>query len=231
MISPGELAKIPLFDGLGPEELGYLSRCVPDIRVVPGEYIVQEGDTRALYITIEGHMEVTKLVDGVERVIGNRLPGALFGEAPMVLNTPFPASLRAVLPSRVTRVGATEFHTLATMAPEPDLVVVGPRFDPAVQDLPTFLDGNREPFDFLQPADPLVAKLPCGPEAARACWTGARSVPAGNHGTRHLRHRRRAGRIGQAHRLGRRRGQHGDRFRAQISAKPRRLTPGQRTSV
>ncbi len=191
MISPEELAKIPLFDGLGSEELGYLSGCVPDIRVVPGEYIVQEGDTRALYITIEGHMEVTKLVDGVERVIGNRLPGALFGEAPMVLNTPFPASMRAVLPSRVTRVGPKEFHTLAAMAPdisarlgtaaasrieglrsiaakppEPDLVVVGPRFDPAVQDLRTFLHGNRVPFDFLLPEDPLVAKLSCGPAAA-----------------------------------------------------------------
>lgn len=191
MITPDELAKIPLFEGLGPAELSYLAQCVPDIRVLLGEYVVQEGDARALYVTIDGHMEVTKLVDGVERVIGNRLPGALFGEVPMVLNAPFPASLRAVQPSRVTRIGPKEFHTLAAMAPdvsarlgtaaasrleglrsiaakppEPDLVVIGPRFDPVVQALRAFLHGNRVPFDFLQPEDPQVARLRCGPAAA-----------------------------------------------------------------
>ena len=184
MITVEELATIPLFAALGPDELDYLARTVPDIRAVPGEYVVHEGDGRALWITVEGRFEVTKLVDGVERQIGKRVHGELFGEAPMVLNTPFPAAMRAAEPSRVIRVDPKVFHTLAAAAPEvsaalgaaalarieglksiasqppaPDLQVIGPRWDPDVHALRSFLHGNRVPFDWLPPDEPAAARL------------------------------------------------------------------------
>jgi thioredoxin reductase (NADPH) len=110
MITADELARIPLFAKLGAAELSYIARTAPDIRLVAGEYVVHEGESRALFITIEGRLQVVKLVDGVERVIGNRTHGALFGEVPMMLNAPFPAGLRAAEPSRVIRIGAKEFQ-------------------------------------------------------------------------------------------------------------------------
>ena len=106
MITTDELRAIPLFSTLADKELAYLARTAADIQLSPGEYAVHEGETRAFFAVIEGKLEVTKIIDGVETVIGIRGPGELFGEVPMVLNTPFLASMRAVEPSRVTAPGA-----------------------------------------------------------------------------------------------------------------------------
>jgi len=184
MITAEELSRLPLFAKLGPDELAYLARSVPDIHAAPGEYLVHEGDGRALWITVDGRFEITKMVDGVERVIGKRIAGELFGEVPMVLNTPFPAAMRAAQPSRVIRIDPKVFHTLAADAPDisadlgaaalsriqglkniasephaPDLQVIGPRLDPAVHALRNFLNGNRLPFDWLAPDDPACGRL------------------------------------------------------------------------
>ena len=184
MITPAELRSIPLFSKLGDNELEHLARNVADIRARPGEYIVNEGESRALFVTIEGKQEVTKVVEGLERVIGIRNPGELFGEVPMMLNTPFLASLRALEPSRVIRIEAKEFHAIAAMAPEisatvgaaafdrleglhdiaaqppsPELLVIGPRWDPQCHELRDFLERNQVPFDWLTPDEPVSAAL------------------------------------------------------------------------
>ena len=119
--------------------------------------MAHEGEGRFLAVVVEGKTELTKLVNGVEQVIGVRLPGELGGEIPMTLGTPLPASMRAVEPSRVLKVTVEVFHTLAAMAPEvsatvgaaalerlemlrnataqplePAMFVIGPRLDPGV---------------------------------------------------------------------------------------------------
>ena len=48
-----------------------------DIHLIPGEYVGYEGEGRSLAIVVEGKTELTKLVNGVEEVIGVRLPGEL----------------------------------------------------------------------------------------------------------------------------------------------------------
>ena len=88
-----------------------------DIHLIPGEYVGHEGETRSLAIVVEGKTELTKLVNGVEQVIGVRLAGEVGGEIPMTLGTPLPASMRAVEPSRVLKVTVEVFHMLAAMAP------------------------------------------------------------------------------------------------------------------
>src|SRR5271169_3662963 len=118
MFSIDELATIPLFSALAQKELEYLAGAVEDIHLIPGEYVAHEGEGRSLAIVVEGRTELTKLVNGVEQVIGVRLPGELGGEIPMTLGTPLPASMRAVEPSRVLKVTVEVFHTLAAMAPQ-----------------------------------------------------------------------------------------------------------------
>jgi thioredoxin reductase (NADPH) len=118
MITPDELAGIPLFSSLGPRELDYLEREVEDVHLVPGEYVAHEGESRFLFVVVEGRAEITKLVNGTERVIGIRGPGELAGEIPMTFGTPLPASMRAIEPSRVLRLSVTVFHTVAAMAPQ-----------------------------------------------------------------------------------------------------------------
>lgn len=184
MFTIDELATIPLFSTLGEKELEYLAGSVEDIRLIPGEYAAHEGEGRFLAVVVEGRTELTKLVNGVERVIGVRLPGEVGGEIPMTLGTPLPASMRAIEPSRVIKLTVEVFHTLAAMAPEvlatvgaavldrmemlrnataqplePSLFVIGPPLDPVVHDCDSFLHRNEIPYQRLDPNDAAAVQL------------------------------------------------------------------------
>ncbi|RDH79810.1 pyridine nucleotide-disulfide oxidoreductase [Mycolicibacterium moriokaense] len=179
MFTIDELATIPLFSTLQRRELEYLAGEVEDIRVAPGEYVAHEGEGRALAVVVEGKTELTKVVNGVERVIGVRLPGELGGEVPMTLGTPLPASMRAVDASRVLKLSDEVFDTLSAMVPRvsaqvsaaasermdmlrtasaepaaPAMFVIGPRLDPGVHACDSFLHRNRIQFERLDPDDP-----------------------------------------------------------------------------
>ena len=178
MFTIEELASIRLFCELGEKELEFLADAVEDIHIIPGEYVAHEGDGRFLAVVVEGTTELTKVVNGVERVIGVRGPGELGGEVPMTLGTPLPASMRAVDPARVLKLTVEDFHTLAAMAPqisatvgaaavermemlrsataqppEPALFVIGPRLDPGVHSCDSFLRRNQIPYERLDPDD------------------------------------------------------------------------------
>src|SRR5262249_49170382 len=77
MFTVDELATIPLFSELGEKELEFLAGAVEDIHLIPGEYVAHEGEDRFLAVVVEGKTELTKLVNGDERVIGVRGPGEL----------------------------------------------------------------------------------------------------------------------------------------------------------
>jgi thioredoxin reductase (NADPH) len=191
MLSVDELRKIPLFSSLLPKELDYLARTVPDIRVERGDYVAHEGDSPCLVVVVEGELEVTKIIDGEERVLGDRVPGELYGEPTVVLNVPCLASLRAVQTSRVIRIEPRVFHALAAAAPEVAATVarealgrvgglqdlaqspvpvavrlIGPNLLPSVYALRDFLHRNQVEFEWLAPEDPVVRTLPLGPEGS-----------------------------------------------------------------
>jgi thioredoxin reductase (NADPH) len=84
-----ELASVPLLSPLSAAELEQLARRAADIHLAPGEYAVHEGDERALFVVLAGKIEVTKRIDGIERTIGWRTPGQIFGEVPLALGGPF----------------------------------------------------------------------------------------------------------------------------------------------
>ena len=116
MLTPDELARIPLFSGLPPAELQRLVRSCADIHLGAGEFAVHEGGERALYAVLEGRIEVVKLFDGVERTLGWRLPGTIFGEVPITLGTAFPGGYRAAEPSRVFRIDVQQYYALASVS-------------------------------------------------------------------------------------------------------------------
>ena len=193
MITVDELVVIPLFSALAQNELEYLAGAVEDIHLVAGEYVAHEGEGRFLAVVVEGKTELTKLVNGVEQVIGVRLPGELGGEIPMTLGTPLPASMRAIEASRVLKMTVEVFHTLAAMAPEvsatvgaaalerldmlrnataqplePAMFVIGPSLDPAVHAAESFLHRNQIPHDHLDPDDPAAIARTGGGAAVAA---------------------------------------------------------------
>ena len=117
MVTADEVGAVALFAALGPEERERLCRAAADLRLVPGEYAVEEGGERALFAVLDGRIEAVKLEDGVERVVGERHPGEIFGEVPITLGTVFPVGFRAGEPSRVMRIEPPDYHALAATEP------------------------------------------------------------------------------------------------------------------
>ena len=103
---------------LSEAEREQISRVAADVTLVEGEYAAHEGDERALFAVIEGRIEPVRIVDGVERVLGNRDPGDIFGEVPIVLGTVFPVGFRAAEPTRVMRLEPRDYHALAAAVPD-----------------------------------------------------------------------------------------------------------------
>src|SRR5262245_14024067 len=118
MLTVNEVASIPIFSTLPAAELERLARTSADLQLSAGEYAVHEGGERALFAVLLGKLEVVKTDDGVERTLGWRVPGTIFGEVPIAIGSPFPAGYRAAEPSRVMRVAIEDYYTLAAASTE-----------------------------------------------------------------------------------------------------------------
>src|SRR5947209_5133092 len=118
MVTADEIAGITIFAALDPSDRERLARAAADISLVPGEYAAHEGGERALFAVLEGRIEVVKLVDGLERVVGERRPGDIIGEVPITLGTVFPVGFRAAEKSRVMRVEPHDYHAVASVSPD-----------------------------------------------------------------------------------------------------------------
>jgi thioredoxin reductase (NADPH) len=198
MVTADEIAAIGVFAALGPSERERLSRAVADISLVPGEYAAPEGGERALFAVLEGRIEAVKLVDGIERVVGERRPGDVFGEVPIALGTVFPVGFRAAETSRVMRIEPHDYHAVAAVDPDvakeigrlagnrmggarglqgiaaepppPRAIVVGHRWDASCTELRRFLDRNQITFSWVRPDAPDAAEQWDGPlPADRDC--------------------------------------------------------------
>jgi thioredoxin reductase (NADPH) len=191
VVTADELGRVKVFAALSEADRERLSRVAADISLVPGEYAAHEGDERALFAVLEGHIEAVKLTDGIVRVIGARNPGDVFGEVPIVLGTLFPVGFRAAERSRVLRIEPHDYHAVAAEKPDlvreigrlagdriggtaglqgiaaapppPRAIVVGNRLDAACAELRRFLDRNQITFRWIQPDAPDAAEEWGGP--------------------------------------------------------------------
>ena len=178
MLAIEELAAVPLFSKLPHEQLVQLAGRAADVQLATGEYAVHEGEERALFAVIAGKIEVTKRFDGVERTIGWRAPGQIFGEVPIALGGAFLGSYRAAEPSRVVRLDPRQYYAVAAAFPEiseavgalarerigglqglaaepqkAKATILGHRWDPQCHDLRRFLARNQITFDWVTPDD------------------------------------------------------------------------------
>jgi len=180
MLTIDDVRAIPLFSALAVPELERLARTSADLHLGAGEYAAHEGaDERALFAVLAGKMQVVKLIDGVERTLGWRVPGTIFGELPIALGTPLFGGYRASEPSRVMRVEIREYYAIAAASPEislkvaalarerlggmqgiaaeapkPRVTMVGHRWDNACGELRQFLARNQISYDWMTPDAP-----------------------------------------------------------------------------
>ena len=75
MVTKDDVCGVTIFAGLDPADCERLARAASDISLVTDEYAASEGAERALFAVLEGKIEAVKLVDGVERVVGERERG------------------------------------------------------------------------------------------------------------------------------------------------------------
>jgi thioredoxin reductase (NADPH) len=179
MLTADEIKAIPLFSAISEGVADRLVHAAADMHLAAGEFASHEGGERAFLAVVAGKMEVVKLIDGVERRLGWRLPGTIFGEVPIALGTPFPAGLRAAEPSRVMRLDIQQYYALAAAepeiaarvsalarerigglqdiaaeAPQPRVIMLGHRWDSVCSDLRRFLARNQIVFEWVTPDSP-----------------------------------------------------------------------------
>jgi thioredoxin reductase (NADPH) len=191
MVTPDEIAAVGIFSALTEAERERISRAAADITLLPGEYAAHDGAERALFAVLEGKIEPVKVVDGIERVVGVRHPGDIFGEVPIALGTVFPVGFRAAERSRVMRLEPSDFHAIAAIVPgvseevgrlaayrmsgarglqgiaadppPPRAIVIGHRWDADCTGLRHFLERNQITFRWLAPDAPDAAEHWGGP--------------------------------------------------------------------
>ncbi len=191
MLQIDDIRAVSLFSALDSEELERLAENAADMHLAPGDYAVHEGGERALFAVLSGKIEVVKLVDGIERRLGWRETGAIFGEIPIVFGTVFQGAFRAAEPSRVMRVDAPLYFTvaarapaiseamgaiarerigglqsLASQAPQARLTMLGHRWDRTCADLRRFLARNQINFNWVTRDSPDLKRLWPGVDAA-----------------------------------------------------------------
>jgi thioredoxin reductase (NADPH) len=179
VVSAEEIAAIEVFAMLDRELQERIARVSADVTLAAGEYAANAGDDAALFAVLDGRVEAVRDGDGRTRVLGERLPGDVFGEVPIVLGTVFPVGFRAATRSRVLRIGPSDYHAVASLDPilsravgalashrmsgprglqgiaaepvPPRAIVVGHPRDPESVRLRHFLDRNQIGFAWLEP--------------------------------------------------------------------------------
>jgi thioredoxin reductase (NADPH) len=182
LLTAADVAGIRIFAGLAEGQCERLCRAAADVVLQPGEYAAHPGGERALFGVLSGRIEAVNVVDGIERVVGERKPGDIFGEVPITLGTFFPVGFRAAEPSRVMRIPPSDYYAVVSEVPEvgqevgklaanrmtgpgglqglaanppsPRAIVLGHRLDAACTDLRRFLDRNQITYRWLQPDVP-----------------------------------------------------------------------------
>jgi thioredoxin reductase (NADPH) len=215
LVTADEITRVPVFAALDPAACEQLSRAAADISLMQGEYAANEGDERALFALLEGHIEAVKLVDGIARVVGERHVGDIIGEVPITLGTVFPVGFRAAEASRVMRLEPHDYHSLVARAPDigkeigklaagrmsgrrglqgiaaepppPRAIVVGHRWDASCAELRRFLDRNQITFKWLTPDGPDTEAIWGGPLPPEADWPVIRVIDGKTVVRPHLR--------------------------------------------
>jgi len=188
MLSIDDVRSIPLFPKLDMPELERLAQTSADLHLGTGEYAAHAGgQERALFAVLAGKGNRWRRAHlGLARV-----PGAIFGELPIALDTPLYGGYRASEPSRVKRVELRDYYAIASASPEislkvaalarervggmqgiaaetpkPRVIMVGHRWDDACGKLRQFLARNQITHDWMTPDAPeLPARWP-GPRPA-----------------------------------------------------------------
>jgi signal transduction histidine kinase len=119
------LRDTPLFGGLADAELERLATSGVVFDVTPGDYLIREGEQAdALFVVLDGELEVTKRSDRTEVPLARVGPGALQGEIAALEGGRRLASVRAISRAEVLRIPVGALRELLAVDPEVALAII-----------------------------------------------------------------------------------------------------------
>jgi signal transduction histidine kinase len=119
------LRDLPLLAGFPPEALERISGLAVRLQLARGDVLMEEGtDPDGLYILMDGELEVTRGKGAGQVVLAVQGPGTFVGEMSLLERAPRSATVRAIRPSELLRIGADEFHEILTASPAAALTIL-----------------------------------------------------------------------------------------------------------
>ena len=119
------LRRVPLFAELDEDDLAWIAGSCEMEELAPGEVVAAEGDEGdALFVITEGELEVVKRSRSADVPIARLGPGEIVGEMAVLEGSPRNATIRAVAPSRVVRIGRDVVMELVRTRPSAALSII-----------------------------------------------------------------------------------------------------------
>lgn len=114
MTDAGELLRsLPYFESLPDQQLEGLAIASEEVTFAPGDPVIREGEAGdAMYVVLEGELEVTKLSEGRQVVLNRVAPGEVQGEMALLEDSPRAATVTALTDARLLRVPVATFRDL-----------------------------------------------------------------------------------------------------------------------
>jgi signal transduction histidine kinase len=120
-----ELRRVPLFAGLAEEDLEQLYRMAETVSLDAGELVFEEGSPGdALYVVLDGELEVSKRQGGQDVVLAVRGVGDFIGEMSLLEQAPRSASVRTLRETRLLMISQAAFDTLLSCSPSAYLTML-----------------------------------------------------------------------------------------------------------
>ena len=119
------LRDTPLFGGLADEHLQRLVARADIVDLAAGDVLIREGDLAdALYVVLDGELEVTKQSGNSQIPLAQVGPGSLQGEIAALEGGRRLASVRAIVQSEVLRIPVDTIRGLLAAGPDVALAVI-----------------------------------------------------------------------------------------------------------
>lgn len=116
---------IPLLDNLDGEEKQQLFLTSEQIAAGPGDILLNKGDGgNAMYLILEGAVEVSSKNHGQRRVLTTLGAGQLFGEAAFLMQMPRSADVTAIADTLLLSISNQAFDELSETSPSVALKVL-----------------------------------------------------------------------------------------------------------
>jgi signal transduction histidine kinase len=119
------LRRVPLFAALADDDLDWIARSCETADLAPGDVVAAEGDEGdALFVITAGELEVVKRSRSTDVPIARLGPGEIVGEMAVLEGSPRIATIRAVQPSRIIRIGRDVVLELVRTRPSAAMSII-----------------------------------------------------------------------------------------------------------